>query len=182
MLEGEDDGPIQEDAGWSDDEIDFDDGGDDGGQGEERCFAEAELEIAKEGTTSPPAKAMHEERRGPFFKEKYVDDEAALDTPSHQPPIPRPPTLHANALPVMTKPPLPPPPPPLPPSQRQQPNPKHRRSLTFEEEFVIVLREKNDAELKGMEESGRMKRWTPMSEDPVLRQRLMEVMVAQLQG
>jgi hypothetical protein len=35
----------------------------------------------------------------------------------------------------------------------------------FKEEFVIVLREKNDAELKGMEESGRMKRWTPMSDD-----------------
>jgi hypothetical protein len=43
---------------------------------------------------------MHEERCGPFFKEKYVDDEAVLDNPSHQPPIPRPPTLHANALPV----------------------------------------------------------------------------------
>ena len=61
MLEGEDDGPIQEDAGGLDDEINFDDGGNDGGQGEERCFAEAELEIVKEGTTSPPAKAMHEE-------------------------------------------------------------------------------------------------------------------------
>ncbi len=61
-----------------DGEINVDDGGDDGGQGKERCFAEAELEIAKEGTTSPPAKAMHEERRGPFFKEKYVDDEATL--------------------------------------------------------------------------------------------------------
>ena len=100
MLEGEDDGPIQEDAGWSDDEIDFDDGGDDGRQGEERCFAEADLEIAKEGTTGPPAKAMNEERRGPFFEEKYFDDKAALDAPSHQPPIPQPPTLHANALPV----------------------------------------------------------------------------------
>ena len=101
MLKGEDDGPIQdEDAGWSDDQIDFDDGDDNGGQGEECCFTEAELEIAKEGTTSPPAKAMHKERCGPFFKEKYVDDEAVLDNPSHQPPIPRPPTLHANALPV----------------------------------------------------------------------------------
>ena len=93
MLEGEDDGPIQEDAGWLDDEIDFDDGGDNGGQGEECCFTEAELEIVKEGTTSPPAKVMHAERRGPFFKEKYVDNEAVLDNPSHQPPIP-------NALPV----------------------------------------------------------------------------------
>ena len=101
MLEGEDDGPIQDEyAGWSDDQIDFDDGGDNGGQGEECCFTEAELEIAKEGTTSPPAKAMHEERCGPFFKEKYVDDEAVLDNLSHQPPIPRPPTLHANALPI----------------------------------------------------------------------------------
>jgi len=87
MLKGEDDGPIQEDAGWLDGEIDFDDGGDNGGQGEECCFTEAELEIAKEGTTSPPAKAMHKERCGPFFKEKYVDDEAVLDNPSHQPPI-----------------------------------------------------------------------------------------------
>jgi hypothetical protein len=43
---------------------------------------------------------MHEERHGPFFKEKYVDDEAVLDNPSHQPPIPQPPTLYTNALPV----------------------------------------------------------------------------------
>jgi hypothetical protein len=91
---------------------------------------------------------MHEERRGPFFKEKYVDDEAALDT-CHQPPIPRPPTLHANALPVMTRPPLPPP-----PSQRQQPNPKHRRSLTFEEEFVMVLREIMTPSSKGRKKVG----------------------------
>ncbi len=55
MLEGEDDGPIQEDAGWSDDKIDFDDGGDNDRQGEECCFTEAGLEIAKEGTTSPPS-------------------------------------------------------------------------------------------------------------------------------
>jgi hypothetical protein len=67
--------------------------------------------------------------------------------------------------PYLTKPPLPPPPPPPPPSQRQQPTPKQRHSLTFEEEFDIVLREKNYAELKEMEESGRMKQWTPMSED-----------------
>jgi hypothetical protein len=33
----------------------FDDGGNNGGQGEECCFTEAELKIAKEGTTSPPA-------------------------------------------------------------------------------------------------------------------------------
>jgi hypothetical protein len=43
---------------------------------------------------------VHEERCGPFFKEEYVDDDAVLDNPSHQPPIPRLPTLHANALPV----------------------------------------------------------------------------------
>ncbi len=46
MLEGEDDGPIQEDAGWLDDEINFDDGGDNGGQGEECCFTEAELVLS----------------------------------------------------------------------------------------------------------------------------------------
>ena len=85
ILEGEDDRPIQENAGWSDDEIDFDDGGDNNGQGEECSFTEAELKIAKEGTTSPPAKVMHKERRGQFFKEKYVDNEAVLDNPSHQP-------------------------------------------------------------------------------------------------
>ncbi|KAL3800887.1 hypothetical protein ACHAW5_002038 [Stephanodiscus triporus] len=55
MLDGENDGPTddrEEDAGWSDDEFDFEDGGDDDEQGE------GKLEIAKKGTTGPPAEVI----------------------------------------------------------------------------------------------------------------------------
>ena len=53
-------------------------------------------------------------------------------------------------------------------------------ATTFEEEFVIVLNEKIEEEEKEMSETGRMKRWTPLSEDPIRRKRLMEVMMNQL--
>ena len=114
---------------------------------------------------STSQEAMHKERHGPFFKEKYVDDEAVLEILVINLPSLNRQLCTRMPSPYLTKPPLPPPPPPPPPSQRQQPTPKQRHSLTFEEEFDIVLREKNYAELKEMEESGRMKQWTPMSKD-----------------
>jgi hypothetical protein len=55
-------------------------------------------------------------------------------------------------------------------------------TASFEEEFVIVLKEKIEEEEREMRETGRMKRWRPISEDPIRRQRLMEVMVNQLDG
>ncbi|KAL3822925.1 hypothetical protein ACHAXA_011640 [Cyclostephanos tholiformis] len=167
-----------EDAGWSDDGFDFEDGM----EQEEGCsVTEVKLEIAKKGSMGSSLEAMHGVGRGTSFEEKEIVGESTLNNLNHQPLLPGQPDLHINSLREMTKPPLPPPPPP-PPSQRQQPNSTHCHSCTFEEEFVIVLREKNDAELQGMKQSGRMKRWSPMSEDPVLRQRLMDVMVAQIQS
>ncbi|KAL3791309.1 hypothetical protein HJC23_006038 [Cyclotella cryptica] len=61
---------------------------------------------------------------------------------------------------------------------------QHRPESTpsFEEEFVIVLKEKIEEDEREMRESGRMKRWRPISEDPIRRQRLIEVMVNQLDG
>lgn len=53
-------------------------------------------------------------------------------------------------------------------------------SISFEEEFTIVLKEQLDEDAHEMNESGRMKRWSPMSEDSALRQRLIEVMMKQL--
>ena len=68
------------------------------------------------------------------------------------------------------------PPPALSPQRPQTTQPMR----TFEEEFVLVLKEKIESETKEMEETGRMKRWTPIREDPQMRRRLMDVMVAQI--
>eukprot|EP00956_Cyclotella_meneghiniana_P021276 scaffold38562_cov64-Cyclotella_meneghiniana.AAC.3 len=51
---------------------------------------------------------------------------------------------------------------------------------TFEEEFVVVLKEKVEQEEAEMRDSGKMTRWRPLSEDHIRRQRLMEVMMVQL--
>lgn len=53
---------------------------------------------------------------------------------------------------------------------------------TFEEEFVIVLKEKVEQEEAEMRARGKMMRWRPISEDLIRRQRLMEVMMVQLDG
>jgi hypothetical protein len=53
-------------------------------------------------------------------------------------------------------------------------------TATFEDEFVLILKEKIEEEEKEMKESGRMRRWRPLSEDPIRRERLMEIMVNQL--
>ena len=69
--------------------------------------------------------------------------------------------------------------PPPPPSQ---PRAKLTASKqpSFEDEFVMVLKDKIESEVSEMKQTGRMKRWTPLREDPMARRRLMEVMVAQI--
>ena len=67
--------------------------------------------------------------------------------------------------------------------QQHQPQPfkhQHQQHRTFEEEFVILLKEKTDAECADMQQTGRMKRWSPLREDAVMIKRLMEVMVNQI--
>jgi hypothetical protein len=177
MLCGEEyDSPeeVIEDAGWSDDEFDYEDGGNDSELEEERCVIENKLEIVNKGNTGSSVQTTHGVQRDKPFEEKESVHETTRKNVNHQPLISGQTTLSLRG---MTK-----PPPPPPPSQRQQPSSTHCHSHTFEEEFVIVLREKNEAELQGMKKSGRMKRWNPISEDPVLRQRLMDVMVAQIQS
>ena len=49
-------------------------------------------------------------------------------------------------------------------------------SRSFSEEISIALQGKIEGENKEMIQSGRLKRWTPLREDRILRQKLMEVM------
>jgi hypothetical protein len=140
-------GQVVDDAGWSDDEFDFDDTGDDDKLEEDIYVTDdVQLKVAKsdEGMAT-----IH-------------------NIPNqHQAPIPRRhPTLHNTIKP----------PPPPPPAHKACNSPR-----TFEDEFVMVLREKQESEIHEMKVSGTMKRWRPISEDPVLRNRLLEVMVAQIQ-
>ena len=157
---------LVDDAGWSDDEFVFDDTGDDNEQVEKIYVTDdVQLNVAKsdEGTTT------------------------IYNTPNqHQAPIPRRhPSLQSTMIPPRTT--KPPPPPPLtPPSQQEQTNYDNNNKAcnsprTFEDEFVMVLREKQESEIHEMEVSGMMKRWRPISEDPVLRNRLLKVMVAEIQ-
>ncbi len=68
---------------------------------------------------------------------------------------------------------------------------KEELNKVLEEKFItpihfsyevekIVLKEKIEAENREMKETGRMRRWTPISEDPLLRERLKKVMMAQI--
>eukprot|EP00571_Detonula_confervacea_P012398 CAMPEP_0172304974 /NCGR_PEP_ID=MMETSP1058-20130122/6303_1 /TAXON_ID=83371 /ORGANISM="Detonula confervacea, Strain CCMP 353" /LENGTH=1138 /DNA_ID=CAMNT_0013016387 /DNA_START=108 /DNA_END=3524 /DNA_ORIENTATION=- len=147
----------EDDAGWSDDEFDFEDepSNHETSHGE-ACSKETEVEKVMN------APAFDGVQPGNiFFQTKELDKD----------------TIPVDISPIKAMP-IPPPPPPPPPQQKPLPNTPQQR--TFEEEFVIVLKDKIDAECQEMKETGRMKRWTPIREDPVLRQRLMEVMVAQI--
>jgi hypothetical protein len=61
--------------------------------------------------------------------------------------------------------------------QQDQPMVQPKTNNIFSEDFATALKEKIKSENREMVESGRLKRWTPLNEDPILRQRLMEVMV-----
>ena len=61
-------------------------------------------------------------------------------------------------------------------------SPKCKQQGTFEEEFIIVLKEHISLEIQEMKDTGRMKRWTPLREDAVRRKRLMEVMTSSLKA
>jgi len=189
-----------EDAGWSDDEFDFDDdlGGNDEIEEETRVSnneMKGDNKIQETASLTPqkphrPFKTtieyQEESERESFkilmametkpatvvqpqmAKDVEVDGHSSSRGGNHQPPIHHePPSNHPMKA-------VPPPPPPLPKSNPNQPQ------RTFEEEFVMVLSDKISAECQEMEETGRMKRWKPISEDPILRKQLMEVMVAQL--
>jgi hypothetical protein len=154
-----------DDAGWSDEEFDFEDGGDDvghSGVGKQDMVAKME--------TATSVEVIAESNS------KEVDDEPTqISIVCSEPPIaPGSKRLHSN-YPALALPPH--------PSEQQTSNPTtYQHSRTFEEEFVMVLKEKIDAECQERKEHGRMKRWIPIREDPILRQQLMEVMVAQIQS
>lgn len=161
----------EDNAGWSDDEFVFDDSV---GEEEKEVSKEANIESKMKDTGhSLPAK----QDDSMFIpKELEVDGGTFPRGGNHQPQITLGPHMHPHPNNAQgggggTVP--PPPPPPLPTSEKSS-----RR--TFDEEFVMVLKDKIDAECKEMEETGRMKRWTPIRDDPILRKQLMEVMVAQI--
>ena len=51
-----------------------------------------------------------------------------------------------------------------------------KSSRSFSEEYSVALKGKIDFENKEMIQSGRLKRWTPLREDQMLRLKLMECM------
>ena len=102
-------------------------------------------------------------------KDVEVDEHSSRGG-NHQPPIHHMPPSN-NSMKAVP----PPPPPPLP-----KPKTTNQQQQTFEEEFVMVLSDKISSECQEMKETGHMKRWEPISQDPLLRKQLMEVMVAQI--
>eukprot|EP00578_Thalassiosira_sp_NH16_P007026 CAMPEP_0181120380 /NCGR_PEP_ID=MMETSP1071-20121207/24125_1 /TAXON_ID=35127 /ORGANISM="Thalassiosira sp., Strain NH16" /LENGTH=1158 /DNA_ID=CAMNT_0023205031 /DNA_START=138 /DNA_END=3614 /DNA_ORIENTATION=+ len=166
------------DAGWSDDEFDFEDDLGDVGDGEETKETKVEAE-----RTYIHAPVLADPRPAIFSETKEIDEEHVSVDNIQQRPITAPTELvHPSDTQGTTKA-VPIPLPPLPPHISQdQSKPSLQHQRTFEEEFVIVLKEKIDAECQEVQKTGRMKRWSPIREDPILRKQLMEVMVAQIRS
>ena len=192
----------EEDAGWSDDEFDFDDelGGNDEidkDMGLSNNEMKSDNMIQETASLTPEIPHRQFKTTIEYQEESEREDfpillametkPAAVVQPqmakdlevdrhsrhggNHQPLIHhKPPNYH----PPSSKKAVPPPPPPLPESNPNQPQ------RTFEEEFVMVLSDKISAECQEMKDSGRMTRWKPISEDPILRKQLIEVMAVQL--
>ncbi len=155
-----------DDGGWSDEEFDFEDGGDDVFH-----ITVGKQDVVAKMETATSVEVIAESRS------KEVDDGPTQIgiVCSESPIAPEPRRLHINHHPALALPPHPP--------EQQPSNPTtYQHSRTFEEEFVMVLKEKIDAECQERKEHGRMKRWIPIREDPILRQQLMELMVAQIQS
>jgi len=193
-----------DDTGWSDDEFDFDDDLDGNDEIEEDTRVsnnemKGDNKIQEMASLTPeiPHRQFkttieyQEESDREFFpilmametkpavvvepqmaKDLEVDGNSLSRGGNRQPPMHHEPPID-NPLQGMKAVPPPPPPPP----KQPQPNQPQR---TFEEEFVMVLSDKISAECQEMKETGRMKRWEPISADPMSRKQLMDVMVAQL--
>lgn len=166
-------GPVEdEEAGWSDDEFDFEDENSSDNKDDRKDQA-LDGEKMKEQETNLPV--MGSTLTSVCEASESKEEPIPIDG-GRRSPIPEKTELHQHfesmsggAKTVLPVPPVHPPPPLAP----QQPR-------TFEEEFVIVLKEKIEAECQEMKKTGRMKRWVPLREDKMLRKRLMEVMVAQI--
>lgn len=149
-----------DDAGWSDEEFDFEDDADDDGLRREDVKSESE----KPGSYDPKFASMS----------NNLVDKPTIGI-GHEPPSVRGNHRHGvtNTSALVPSPPH---------SSEQQSSANTQHSRTFEEEFVMVLKDKIDAECQELKEHGRMKRWRPIREDPILRKQLMEVMIAQIQS
>jgi hypothetical protein len=168
------------DGGWSvDDGLDFDDEGNEDNLDHTDAWDDS-CEIPEESnTTLPDSTRQH-------LPEK-LEQIKPSSTPVIAPRVennyilPSQPITHEHHVTkTSTKPPeVPLKAPPQPPPAAK---PRAETATSFEEEFVIVLKEKIDEEEREMKESGRLRRWRLLSEDPLRRQRLMEVMVNQLDG
>jgi len=168
----------EHDHGWSDDEFDFEDEkiSEHVGDREEETCNHSDVEKQNTNPTIVDDMQFASPCEGYESKEEtFPIADGRLSSP-----ILRKPTLHQHSIEIqgVTKTvlptPLPPPSPPPPPSFSSQ---QHR---AFDEEFVIVLKEKIDAECRQMKETGRVKRWTPLRDDVLVRRRLMEVMISQI--
>ncbi|KAL7480417.1 hypothetical protein ACHAW6_006108 [Cyclotella cf. meneghiniana] len=165
----------EKDGGWSDDGLDFDDEDQDNYKLDHEDPWEDSLEIQENAKSVP-----------------VVSNSSSTSDSNHLSPSEAPtlnndhmlPSLHSTTkhhaaeaslkfLEASLQPPRQP---------RQIAKQRPESTASFEEEFVMVLKEKIEEEEREMRETGRMKRWRPISEDPIRRQRLMEVMVNQLDG
>ncbi|KAL9187115.1 hypothetical protein ACHAXT_010835 [Thalassiosira profunda] len=158
FVEQEDVLEESQDAGWSDDEFDF---GDESGQIENDKGGECSKDAKMDSAGVP---------HSPHNRSVQVGADSGTLEPIEsvgQSPAPRQ-IAKSSSIAI--------PPPALSPQRPQTTQPMR----TFEEEFVLVLKEKIESETKEMEETGRMKRWTPIRDDPQMRRRLMDVMVAQI--
>ena len=163
-------GDGQKDSGWSDDELDFEE--------EENA---AENNKIEEEQWDEIDEIQVDERCAPAVTkassrtdDSYIDKlHSTTATQSTNPPTPSLETLHQYPAPKVTS-------KPLVPFQHKITSNNMAPTRTFEEEFTIALKEKMEAEAREMKQTGRMKRWKPLREDPILRQRLMEAMISQL--
>jgi len=178
----EDDGDGAVDAGWSDDEFDFDD--DHGGESE----SESEEVITIAATPCPAPAGPSVSSPAPSTRAIRIPAVSGVDplgtqrrrraagsgrmdaTPSS--------TAVSNGSGTVAPPPRERPEDDGAVSVNVAPPPPSRPS--FDDEYVVVLKDRIETESAAAEKTGRLRRWDPISEDPVLGRRLVGAMVAQL--
>jgi len=171
---------VDEDVGWSDDELDFDDeGGEDGflrNDGNQETVNEEQKECVLPKTSTSVAASSSE-----------IDHNFNSVVIASSPPILSVSAPSEKATTLLTV-------------KEQQTGPDRSKtsptsyeysnervestmptSNTFEEEFTLIMKERVEAEMKEMERTGRMRRWRPIREDPIARRRLMKVMLSHIQ-
>ncbi|KAL7467283.1 hypothetical protein ACHAXS_007556 [Conticribra weissflogii] len=167
---------VDEAVGWSDDELNFEDGGDDDfniNDGNQGTVNEEQKE------SSPPKSSSSVDEFPSRIDNNFDSVVTTTSAPisSESAPTEEQPITHVNVKEQRTE-----------PDRTILPtDPKHQvesampASNTYEEEFTLIMKERVEEEMQEMAKTGRMRRWRPISEDPIARQRLMKVMLSHIQ-